>query len=77
MLKNLSYLLDSDLLYRIRIGDITSPKDLIGLKDFTLEITSDKPESEVFEFAEKIFKQRDIWAKDREFVFLDQKKISM
>jgi len=68
---------DSDFLYRIRIGDITSPKDLIGFKDFTLEITSDKPESEVFEFAEKIFKQRDIWANAREFVFLDQKKISM
>jgi len=40
--------LDSDLLYRIRIGDITSPKDLIGLKDFTLEITSNKPEAEIF-----------------------------
>jgi len=69
--------LDSDLLYRIRIGDITSPKDLIGLKDFTLEITSNKPEAEVFEFVEKIFQKRDVWAISRGFVFLDQKKISM
>ena len=69
--------MDSDLLYRIRIGDITSPKDLIGLKDFTLEITSNKPESEVFDFAEKIFQKRDVWAISRGFTFLDQKKISM
>ena len=69
--------MDSDFSYRIRIGDITSPKDLIGLKDFTLEITSDKPEKEVFDFAEKIFRQRDIWGRTRGFVFLDQKKISM
>ena len=69
--------MDSDLLYRIRIGDITSPKDLIGLKDFTLEITSNKPEEEVFEFAEKIFRQRDIWGNTRGFVFLDQKKLSI
>ena len=69
--------MDSDLLYRIRIGDITSPKDLIGLKDFTLEITSNKLEAEIFEFAEKIFKERDIWGQSRGFVFLDQKKISM
>jgi len=69
--------LDSDLLYRIRIGDITSPKDLIGLKDFTLEITSNKPEEEIFDFAEKIFQKRDTWAISRGFVFLDQKKVSM
>jgi len=69
--------LDSDLLYRIRIGDITSPKDLIGLKDFTLEITSNKPEQEIFDFAEKIFQKRDVWAISRGFVFLDQKKISI
>ena len=69
--------MDSDFLYRIRIGDITSPKDLIGYKDFTLEITSDKPESEIFEFAEKIFQKRDVWGHTRGFVFLDQKKISM
>ncbi len=66
--------MDSDFLYRIRIGDITSPKDLIGFKDFTLEITSEKPESEVFEFAEKIFQKRDVWGNTRGFVFLDQKK---
>lgn len=59
--------------YRIRIADITSPKDLIGLKEFTLEITSeDKPEADVFGFAEKIFKKRDEWAKTRNFTFLDQ-----
>ena len=69
--------MDSDLLYRIRIGDITSPKDLIGLKDFTLEITSNKPEQEIFDFAEKIFQKRDVWAISRGFVFLDQKKFSM
>jgi len=68
---------DSDLLYRIRIGDITSPKDLIGLKDFTLEITSNKPEADVFDFAEKIFQKRDVWAISRGFTFLDQKKISI
>lgn len=69
--------MDSDFSYRIRIGDITSPKDLIGLKDFTLEITSDKPESEVFDFAEKIFQKRDVWGNTRGFVFLDQKKESI
>lgn len=69
--------MDSDLLYRIRIGDITSPKDFIGLKDFTLEITSNKPESEVFDFVEKIFQKRDVWAISRGFVFLDQKKVSI
>ena len=69
--------MDSDFLYRIRIGDITSPKDLIGLKDFTLEITSDKPDSKVFEFAEEIFMQRDMWAAKRGFTFLDQKKLSI
>jgi len=68
---------DSDLLYRIRIGDITSPKDLIGLKDFTVEITSNKPESEIFDFVEKIFQKRDVWAISRGFVFLDQKKVSI
>jgi len=68
---------DSDFSYRIRIGDITSPKDLIGLKDFTLEITSDKPESEVFDFVEKIFQKRDVWGNTRGFVFLDQKKESI
>ena len=69
--------MDSDFSYRIRIGDITSPKDFIGLKDFTLEITSDKSETEVFEFAEKIFQKRDAWAIKRGFSFLDQKKISI
>ncbi len=69
--------MDSDFSYRIRIGDITSPKDLIGLKDFTLEITSNKPELEVFDFVEKIFQKRDVWASTRGFVFLDQKKISI
>ena len=67
--------MDSDFSYRIRIGDITSPKDLIGLKDFTLEITSNKPELDVFDFAEKIFQKRDVWAISRGFVFLDQKRI--
>ncbi len=69
--------MDSDFSYRIRIGDITSPKDLIGLKDFTLEITSDKSEQEVFDFVEKVFQKRDVWAISRGFVFLDQKKRSI
>ncbi len=56
------------------MGDVTSPKELIGFKDFTLEITSDNPENEVFEFAEKIFKKRDEWAKVRGFTFIDQRK---
>ena len=73
---------------RVRIGDVTSPKDLVGLKDFTVEITygnqdskiiknksdvSDIQEKTIFEEIEELFKQRDIWAKQRGFTFVDQR----
>ena len=74
---------------RIRIGDVTSPKDLIGLKEFTVEITygnQDKiiiknkqdvaeilQEKNMFDEVEEIFRQRDEWAKKRGFKFVDQK----
>jgi hypothetical protein len=74
---------------RIRIGDITSPKDLIGLKEFTVEITygnQDKiiiknkqdvaeilQEKNMFDEVEEIFRQRDIWAAKRNLKFVDQK----
>ena len=73
---------------RVRIGDVTSPKDLVGFKEFTVEITygnqdskiirnksdvSDIKEKSLFEEIEDIFKQRDVWAKERGFKFVDQR----
>ena len=74
---------------RIRIGDITSPKDLMGYKDFTIEITygnqdtkriiksredvADFEERTLFDEVDKLFEQRDNWAAKRGFVFVDQR----
>ncbi len=72
---------------RIRIGDVTSPKDLVGTKDFTVEITmgnqdaiiirdkTDVAKTEnknLFDIVEEIYAERDAWAKKRGFVFVDQ-----
>ena len=74
---------------RIRIGDVTSPKDLVGTKDFTVEITmgnqdaiiirdkTDVAKTEnknLFDIVEEIYAQRDEWAKKRGFLFIDQLK---
>jgi hypothetical protein len=73
---------------RIRIGDVTSPKDLIGCKDFTVEITYGNQDviiiknpkdiaetlqqKNIFDEVEELFRQRDEWAKQRGFKFVDQ-----
>ena len=72
---------------RIRIGDVTSPKDLVGTKDFTVEITmgnqdaiiirdkTDVAKTEnknLFDIVEEIYADRDAWVKKRGFVFVDQ-----
>ena len=72
---------------RIRIGDVTSPKDLIGYKDFTVEITYGNQEVKtirnkedlaqildkktLFQEVEEIYQERDEWAKLRGFKFVD------
>ena len=74
--------------YRVRVADITSPKDLVGLKEFTCEITlgnqdtrkivksekdlGDIENKNIFALMEDLFVQRDNWAKERGFTFLDQ-----
>ena len=73
---------------RVRIADVTSPKDLVGFKELTVEITfgnqdvkkiiknkqdlADIEERTLFDEIEEIFKQRDKWAKERGFMFVDQ-----
>ena len=73
---------------RIRIGDVTSPKDLVGFKDFTVELTYGNQETiaiknkedvaatlqekNMFDVVEEIYTQRDEWAKKRGFKFVDQ-----
>ncbi|UVF62269.1 hypothetical protein [Nitrososphaeria virus YSH_1032793] len=72
---------------RIRIGDVTSPKDLVGFKDFTLELTfgnqdaiiiknpsdvADVSQKGLFEMVEEIFKERDEWAEKRGLKFIDK-----
>lgn len=75
---------------RIRIGDITSPKDLVGYKDFTVELTFGNQEiitiknkndvaeilaeKNMFDIVEELFTQRDEWAQKRGFKFVDQIK---
>jgi len=74
---------------RVRIGDVTSPKDLVGYKEFTVEITygnqdaktiikneadlADIQHKTIFDEIEELFKQRDKWAKERGFKFVDQR----
>lgn len=74
--------------YRVRIGDVKSPKEHVGLKEFTCEVTfgnqdvryeiknkedlADVKEKTVFDQVEELFTQRDAWAKERDFKFLDQ-----
>lgn len=72
---------------RIRIGDVTSPKDLVGYKEFTVEITygnqevktihnkedvAQIEEKTLFQEVEEIFKERDEWGKKRGIKFVDQ-----
>lgn len=72
---------------RVRIADVTSPKDLVGLKEFTIEVTygnqdtmkisnpedvGNITEKGIFDHIEEMFKQRDEWAKGRGFSFVDQ-----
>ena len=75
---------------RTRIGDVTSPKDLVGTKDFTVEITMGNTDAliirdkadvakisdqkKIFDLIEDLFVQRDEWAKKRGFLFIDQLK---
>jgi hypothetical protein len=72
---------------RVRIADVTSPKDLVGFKEFTVEVTygnqevrkivknmadlADIEERNIFDDIERLFKQRDDWAKKRGFHFVD------
>ena len=74
--------------YRVRIADVKSPKEHVGLKEFTCEVTygnqdvkyeiKDKSdlgnisEKTVFDQVEELFKQRDQWAEQRGFKFLDK-----
>ncbi len=64
---------------RIRIGDVKSPKELVGFKEFTVEVTIGNQESiiirnkediaeikdnkNIFDLVEEIYKQRDEWNK--------------
>jgi len=72
---------------RIRIGDVTSPKDLVGCKDFTVEITMGNQdaiiihdsqdvakieEKDIFDIVEELYAKRDEWAKKRGYTFVDQ-----
>ena len=73
---------------RVRIGDITSPKDLIGLKERTIEITignstnpityrnpgdvADTKSQDLKEMIMSAFEQTDEVAKARGFTFLDK-----
>jgi hypothetical protein len=73
---------------RIRIGDVTSPKDLVGFKDFTVELTFGNQEiitiknkddvaevlqqKNLFDMVEELYSQRDEWAAKRGFKFVDQ-----
>lgn len=73
--------------YRVRIGDVKSPKEFIGYKEFTCEVTfgnqdvkyvvknkndlADIEEKTVFDQVEELFKQRDEWAKQRGFKFIE------
>lgn len=72
---------------RIRIGDVTSPKDLVGTKDFTVEITMGNQdaiiihdiqdvakieEKDIFDIVEELYTKRDEWAKKRGYTFVDQ-----
>ena len=75
---------------RTRIGDVTSPKDLVGLKDFTIEVTMGNTDAikiyskedlakieqqkNIFDVVEEVYKQRDEWAKQRGYQFVDQIK---
>ena len=75
---------------RTRIGDVTSPKDLVGTKDFTVEITMGNTEAliirdksdvakiaeqkQIFDLIEDLYVQRDAWATKRGFTFVDQLK---
>ena len=74
---------------RVRIADVTSPKDLVGFKEFTVEITYGNQDSKtiiknrqdladvthktIFDEVEELFKERDEWAKQRGFTFVDQR----
>jgi hypothetical protein len=73
---------------RIRIGDVKSPANLVGTKEFTVELTYGNQETitiknkedvaatlqekNMFDVVEEIYAQRDEWAKKRGFKFVDQ-----
>lgn len=73
----------------IKIKDVLSPKDLTGLKEFSLEITmgnqdaivikdpndfgDDSNRKDIWDIVEEEFKKRDEWAKARNLSFVDQK----
>lgn len=71
---------------RIRIGDVTSPKYLVGYKEFSIELTfgnqdvmtirnhsdvADTTEKSIFQTVDDIFKERDAWAEKMGFKFVD------
>lgn len=73
---------------RVRVADITSPKDLAGLKEFTCELVYGNQETKViarskedladiktakiFDEMDRVFDERNEWAKRRGFTFIDQ-----
>jgi len=72
---------------RTRMGDVTSPKDMVGLKDFTCEITlgnqdtikisnpadfADVKQKDIFDLFRDVFKKRDAFGKEMGFTFVDQ-----
>lgn len=71
---------------RVRIADVKSPKELVGMKEMTVEIIYgnqenkiirnkedllDVKEKNIFDEIEEIYKQRDEWASKRGFTFID------
>jgi len=72
---------------RVRIADVKSPKEMVGFKEMTVEITygnqetkkisnpndfADFKEQNIFDEIEELYKQRDEWALKRGFTFIDQ-----
>lgn len=72
---------------RVRMGDVTSPKELVGLKDFTVEVTLgnqdtikisnkddvlDVKEKGLFDILTEVFEKREEFSKKHGFTFVDQ-----
>ena len=73
---------------RVRVADVTSPKQLVGTKEFTVEVTfgnqdtkriiknrddvADIEDKTIFDVMDELFEQRDKWGKKKGFVFVDK-----